>query len=487
MAGNSLLAALAHELFHSFQFAFDQFEDEWWLEGTAVWAEDYIDQKHNDEQKWLPDAFFIEENRLETITDNGGDHPYGIYLFPFYLSKYYADGIVGMVWKACRTSNAITAVENEVQDLKELIKDFAYKTLDHGPTEASFQDSGGPLPIFELHWAKEEVLKSDKRDYDIEVRLPPLSAVYFIVHNRCDPEKTPHVEFDLRGLKAFKRLTVQAVIDPNGEAKEEDWTGRDERSFCINREEEKFEEIAIVVSSSDKVNPVMTELDVDVDAEGCVEADATVDWTVEFTSEINYSDEFGYENASKNIRATSRAQLKLRSTYVDEEEISHHYDVISWDILSVTGTIQGESESHPYPPPDCPDITRCKTNGSVIREEKEEGPKGLRIKYDKRSGIVKSVVLSPAAAMIYWKGETVCEHTDCNRTWTTADPFFPDWEYFPFLHWGPFKEIAENVNGNIKSETITGSGAHQFSAGEPPALQILKANYTIKIKKKEKH
>lgn len=486
LTGNQLLSILAHELFHSFQLAYDQFEAEWWTEGTAVWAEDYINQQHNNEQEWLPDAFAIEENSLKTITDNEGYHPYGIYLFPFYLGKYYTSEIIGTVWKACEAQDALNAIENEVQDLKELLKDFAYKSFDLGPTEASYPDSGGPLRIFEEHWAKEKVLESEKKDYEIELELPPLSAIYLIVQNRCDLEKTPHVEFDLRGIKAFKSLTVQAIIDPDGDAKEEDWTGREKRSFCLNREEEKFEEIAIVVASSDKQNPIMTKLSIDVDAEGCVEADATIDWTIEFTRIKNHKDEYGFENGTRKITAISRAQLKLESAYVGDEEISHHYDVISWEILSVTGTTQGESESHPYPPPpDCPHITRCKSNGSVIRWEKEDGPSSLSIEYDKKSGEVKQVVLAPAAAIIYWEGETVCEHQECNRTWTTTDPFIPDWEYFPLLDWGAFKEIAENASGNIKSGSITGGGSHNFSPGEPATLQTLKANYTIKIRKKD--
>jgi|Deesub1362B_J571_1020462.scaffolds.fasta_scaffold00001_78 hypothetical protein len=486
LRGGKLLATLAHELFHSFQFAFDQFEDEWWVEGTATWAEDFIDQNHNDEQQFIPDAFFFEENRLETINSDEGFHPYGIYLFPLYLDKFYEEGLIGDVWQACASLQSLSAVENVVQDWKELLKDFAYKCLDIGPTEALYPDAGGPLQLFVHHWAKEVVLKSDKTNYEIEFNLPPLSATYFLIQNRCDAKITPHIEFDLRGIKAFNWITVQVIIDPEGEAQEEDWTGREKRSFCVNKEEEKFDEIALVVASSDKNNPVRTSLRINVDAKGCLQADATLDWTIEIDRRDKHQDEYGSRNNRAEIRAVARAQLKLQETYVDDEEISAHYDVLSWGITSVTGTAQIDTESHPSPGSKGGCVTRCQGSGSVVRWKKEDAPRDLSITYEKKSGRVKSVVLSPAAAIIYWQGSTECEHICPDRSWTTTEPWVPDWEYFPLLHWGAFKETAESARGNIKSSTITGGGTYQFVPPQSPeSTTTLKASYTLKIKRKK--
>ena len=55
-------ATLAHELFHAFQSVFDAWEDNWWVEGTAVWAEHFIENSWDTEQDYLEDVFNRENS-----------------------------------------------------------------------------------------------------------------------------------------------------------------------------------------------------------------------------------------------------------------------------------------------------------------------------------------------------------------------------------------------------------------------------------------
>ena len=44
----------AHEYFHAVQFAYDFFEDGWFMEATATWAEDELFDTVNDNVNYLP-------------------------------------------------------------------------------------------------------------------------------------------------------------------------------------------------------------------------------------------------------------------------------------------------------------------------------------------------------------------------------------------------------------------------------------------------
>ena len=102
----SMGATLAHELFHAFQSAFTPLEntDTWIKECTAVWAEDYIEKTWNTEQTYLASAFEPSRKLMQELDTNTELVPYGMYLFPYYLTKVSPKdpSVIRRIWENCR-------------------------------------------------------------------------------------------------------------------------------------------------------------------------------------------------------------------------------------------------------------------------------------------------------------------------------------------------------------------------------------------------
>jgi hypothetical protein len=320
--GAELDATVAHELFHAFQFAFDSDENEWWAEGTAVWAENYADPYHNREQGYLSDAFQAGQNRLETLTDDGEYHPYGIYLFPYYLSHQFGDKKIGEIWKDCESKEALNAVEHAVGDFNMQFKKFAYLDSDIGPTQGAYVDYNGPLKLYDYH-SENEINLDPAADPEpgIDMELPPLSATYYRFDNKCDPGSTPHIRFDLKDFLKNDKITVQAIIDPEGQPKEEDWSDRDERSFCINDKEENFKSIALTVASAERESTVVPTLKIELDSAGCNEGQLVLTYT--------YDDDCKHETATVLV-GFAKAETSLMT---GPDQVNTYYPVESVSIL----------------------------------------------------------------------------------------------------------------------------------------------------------
>jgi len=100
---NSLEVTAAHEFFHAIQFAYDTDEDTWFMEGTAVWAEEQVYPAVNDYLQYLP---FSAITHPTTPVDYAGTtstdlfYRYGAVLFWKFLSGQFQDpSIVRRVWE----------------------------------------------------------------------------------------------------------------------------------------------------------------------------------------------------------------------------------------------------------------------------------------------------------------------------------------------------------------------------------------------------
>ena len=276
---NYFASALAHELFHAFQDAWDAWEDEWWVEGTAVWAEDFIGPEWNTEQDYLEDAFDPKAFLLKTLTSDEDDHPYGIYLFPFHVSREYNPEKIGFIWQDCGLDDidALSAVTLEVGDFQKFFKEFTLRTTDMGKHRKYFPDSGGALSLRPHHKEqKEEITPEIKPILPVDVELPPLGARYLDFRNLCDPEATPHIRFDLEEFASDSGISVQAIIDPEGRAEDQDWSDLSEKVFCINHEDEAFDSIYVVVTSHHEETPFTGRLHIEMNAVECDECYAYV-------------------------------------------------------------------------------------------------------------------------------------------------------------------------------------------------------------------
>lgn len=101
---NSLRATAAHEFFHAIQFGYDVLEDLWFMEGSAVWAEEQVYPAINDYLQYLSHSAIT---RPGTPTDYSGTstfpdvfHRYGAVLFWQFLSERFGTpAVVRRVWE----------------------------------------------------------------------------------------------------------------------------------------------------------------------------------------------------------------------------------------------------------------------------------------------------------------------------------------------------------------------------------------------------
>jgi hypothetical protein len=83
----NLRVTVAHEFFHSVQYAYDWTEDVWLLEGTAAWIEDELYDKVNDNLQYL--ATDSPLSKPDRPLDRADDNPYGNWIFWRYLSEQF--------------------------------------------------------------------------------------------------------------------------------------------------------------------------------------------------------------------------------------------------------------------------------------------------------------------------------------------------------------------------------------------------------------
>jgi hypothetical protein len=94
----------AHEYFHAVQFAYDAFEDAWFMEATATWAEDELFTDINDNLQYL--ARGPQRRPLVPLDkfELGGTHQYGDWIFFRYLTEHFPTGagmpsLVRQMWQ----------------------------------------------------------------------------------------------------------------------------------------------------------------------------------------------------------------------------------------------------------------------------------------------------------------------------------------------------------------------------------------------------
>jgi len=425
--GDLLGATLAHELFHAFQCAFDALDDSWWEEATANWSEDYIKKRWNFEQDDIKHAFNRSRHRLRSLNLENDNHEYGIYIYPYFLSKEYGDEVIAEIWRACETKSSLDALDEAVPDgLDESLKRFAVPTVDYGKYEGKIRKPEEKnMALYRHHKSKEIEIKTPGKPISEEIKIPPLGAAYALVKNKLkNQEATPMVRFDLKPFVDNEDLTIQAIIDPQGEAREEDWTGQEEIELCQNRTEEKFKEIAIVVTNKNRdpmalllahANPekhsYKTEIQIELDAEGCTEAAGMAIVTAHLKEETHTQWEYTSPNGDVDKRRTDlesdgRATVRLTfektgDSYDDQTKtVTQYYDITDSTVTSVT--LNGRSYYYSYDynaDSDC-SCTKKQTARPTIRNFEIEDSGGMSITFNSETMKAKYVAL-PALVVYY--------------------------------------------------------------------------------------
>ncbi len=127
----NLQVTAAHEFFHGVQYAYDVYEDAWFMEATATWAEDELYPDVNDNLQYLPYGQ-LGQPQYPLDAFSGAIH-YGNWIFFRYLSEKWPQSKAGLptivrsMWqKAGKKQYSIQAVSSVLKSKKSsFAKEFS--------------------------------------------------------------------------------------------------------------------------------------------------------------------------------------------------------------------------------------------------------------------------------------------------------------------------------------------------------------------------
>jgi hypothetical protein len=112
---------VAHEFFHSVQYAYNVNSDIWWKEASATWNEDEVYNSIDDYMRYLSSYFKSPHESLDTSS-------YGGVLFAKFLSENISPSIIKRIWEIESIINK-TSVEAIDMAIKEMLKDDDIGTI----------------------------------------------------------------------------------------------------------------------------------------------------------------------------------------------------------------------------------------------------------------------------------------------------------------------------------------------------------------------
>ncbi|MET1058468.1 MAG: MXAN_6640 family putative metalloprotease, partial [Nocardioides sp.] len=104
-----LRVTAAHEFFHIVQFAYDQYEDGWFMEATATWMEERVYDSVNDNRQFLPaSAMAVPGRSLDYPLTNST--AYGNWIFFEFLSRRLGGAVVRSMWTRAASDGVYSTV-----------------------------------------------------------------------------------------------------------------------------------------------------------------------------------------------------------------------------------------------------------------------------------------------------------------------------------------------------------------------------------------
>jgi hypothetical protein len=124
----NLKVTAAHELFHAVQFAYDYFEDLWFMEATAVWVEDEVYTNVNDNRQYLPQSPLAQPRKsMDEFQGQLGVRQYGDWIFFRYLTERFSKskgGLPVLIRKMWEYADSTGGNDRySVQAIKRALKD----------------------------------------------------------------------------------------------------------------------------------------------------------------------------------------------------------------------------------------------------------------------------------------------------------------------------------------------------------------------------
>ncbi len=125
----------AHEFQHGIQSGYDWWEGDWWMEATAVWAEELVYPDVDDYLQYLNGGGWMDYPEYSLYYEDGW-HEYGNVAWILYLDEYEGGPVaIRDMWERCAQVDADVAMDDILQDggssLPDAFVDFTAHLTGH--------------------------------------------------------------------------------------------------------------------------------------------------------------------------------------------------------------------------------------------------------------------------------------------------------------------------------------------------------------------
>jgi hypothetical protein len=271
---------LAHEFMHAIQDRFATANScvyasdyAWLCEATAVWAQNYVYPATNREHYTAECFQQTPSDKLDTKNDK---REYGAYLFPFYIAGAQGAPVIRTMWDNTLTNSSLDAVDKAIQGgFSEVWPRFITYNWNRAPYDFYKQWDGLTTA------AKEETIEATLggavlKEFDVgPTELPALSASYYhvkftdakvrsVAYYNGWPYKVvkkaagqdQHLDYgkayfaEAADPEQIKGASVTAYIKIDGNWRKEDWTKKGEAGFCLDKKDERLQELVLIYGNS---------------------------------------------------------------------------------------------------------------------------------------------------------------------------------------------------------------------------------------------
>lgn len=200
----SLKVTAAHEFFHTIQFAMDISESLWFMEGTAVWMEDYVYDSINDNYQYL--ATSPIRHPRTSLDSSESTFPYGSFIFFTYSAERQDPSIVRRYWEGAVGSRTALSSIYDVVGASSWPTFFAtfggWNTL---PAYSYSERSGYPSPV----WSSSTTLTTQTRTTGLKTAgIPRLAHSNVLLRPGSTLSTSKRVRIDFNGPNASLGTTA---------------------------------------------------------------------------------------------------------------------------------------------------------------------------------------------------------------------------------------------------------------------------------------
>ncbi len=273
-----LLATVAHEIMHAIQWSYVGnsgcligLNYRWWMEASATWAEEYVFRRDKNECQ-ADKAFSFLRQPEEPLEFSGRPHdpfhihPYGAYLWPYYLERSSGSpDYVRTIWENCtQFHSALRAIDESLPEgFRKWWPEFAlYNWNDH--PEFNYDHDGFVMSAFRAEPATgkphphgesfTEVKLNGQPDVKIPLfaKIQHLSSIYY--HFTFPDEDVRYVVFEhFFDVNAHPTARVQAMIKKEGDLEYtyEDWTETPRKAYSSDQAGQRLSDLVIILTNSE--------------------------------------------------------------------------------------------------------------------------------------------------------------------------------------------------------------------------------------------